>query len=271
MKTPLFIFLSLAALVSCDRKSTPLAQELKGSKLVGLVEAKDAPLLDQEMGNLTEAVWQDGQWNFYQNESVLKDEDPLSASAKVNCLVISAPGDVKAAVVYDLVKLATAAEVSRIELLGRRASAPDEMRTISIDMEASGEIEPLLVSIMDDGTFTIGAGASLEPIPNLLALRPMLEIFRAAAQAAGCSPQVLVHHAPQVGYQPLIDAFNECANHKIRLIWNNAASIQPTVLVPIPSIPKPKDGREIEPLGLAPHKDAKPEMKPLPFPEDEEP
>jgi|694.fasta_scaffold54066_2 hypothetical protein len=271
MKIPLFIILPLTGLVSCDRKMPPVAQELKGSNLAGLVEAKDAPLLEQEMGNLTEAVWQNGQWIFYQNGSTLKGDDPLSASTKIDCLVISAPGDVKAAVVYDLVKLATAAQVSRIELLGRRASDPDEVRTISIDMEISGEIEPLLVSNMDDGTFTIGTGASLERIPNLLTLRPMLDIFSAAAQAAGCSPQVLVHHAPEVGYQQLIDAFNECANHNIRLIWNNAANIQPTVLAPIPSIPKPKNGREIEPLGLAPHKDVEPKMKPMPFPEDEEP
>jgi hypothetical protein len=40
------------------------------------------------------------------------------------------------------------------------------------------------------------------------------------------------------------------------------------VLAPIP---KPKNGREIEPLGLAPHKDVEPKMKPMPFPEDEEP
>lgn len=204
---------------ACERKPANEPPEMQGIDVIGLVEAKDAPLLDLAAGDFVEAVWDEGVWVFYQ-QSVRMAANPLSAkSSGIAWLVISAPGDAKAETVAVLLAQARAAEVARIDLLTRRASAAREARALTLTSAGDDQIQPLQINVAADGGVTIGTGPSEASFPALAQLKPTLEMYAAAARAAGSAPQATVIHQPETDFQRVVDVFGKLASHGILTDW----------------------------------------------------
>lgn len=236
----------------CERRPVAALPELRGIGMTGLVEGKDAPLFEAAAGSFIEAVWKDGAWHFHQGD-VLLAADPLGTGSGVSRLVISAPGDAKAAEVADMVRRARMAGVSRIELLVRRASSASEPRALVLVARSSGAIEPMLIGVAADGGVSTGTGASQSAHPSLARLVPTLELFEAAARAAGSEPSALVVHRPEADYQRVVDAIGALAKFGIQADWLNAEPADP--LAPRPGTLRPAPSsvpRGVAPLGLAP-------------------
>jgi biopolymer transport protein ExbD len=244
-----YAILLLSALLiqtGCEKRevveNTNVPVELaRGHSLPGLVFAANAPVFDPGRDSYLEAVRSEGVWHFhFQGEmrGPCRSEDEIHQSISEfrikqgdPRIVISAECDTPFAEIRTMVRGAARAGFGRVDFLVFSASERCRNQTFSLELPAvdgSGQpddIEPLLVSVDDNGQIYIGRGPSRvlqdsDPEDHALPkLANTLELLSTAARAAQCQPFCMLHLNSAASYQRLIDVLSRFHEYQITRIW----------------------------------------------------